>query len=57
MRLTGFNARFGAVYDFIGRPLEEDEERDDGPADAEKRAPNAKTGDNAPANPSRPGSP
>jgi hypothetical protein len=29
MRITGFNAMLGVIYDFIGRPPTETEERDE----------------------------
>jgi MFS family permease len=46
MRITGFNAMLGAVYDFIGRPPTEAEERDEpGAEDVSERLRN---GDNTP---------
>ena len=57
MRLTGFNARFGASYDFIGRPLEDGEERADERGGDERRAPSPKTSDNDRDYRSKPGSP
>jgi len=46
MRITGFNAMLGVIYDFIGRPPAEAEERDEPPAeDVSQRA---RSGDNTP---------
>jgi MFS family permease len=42
MRVTGFNARLGAIYDFIGRPQGEADEA------PEPRAAEAKSSDNTP---------
>jgi MFS family permease len=48
MRVTGFNAMLGVIYDFIGRPQSEADERDEPEADEthEPRAADAKSGDN-----------
>ncbi len=44
MRITGFNAMLGVIYDFIGRPPTETEERDEpGAKDVSKRP---RSGDN-----------
>jgi MFS family permease len=47
LRVTGFNAMLGVIYDFIGRPQNEAEERDEPEAD-ERRAAGTKSGDNRP---------
>ncbi len=46
MRITGFNAMLGVIYDFIGRPASEAEERDETAAEDVSQPP--RSGDNAP---------
>ena len=50
MRVTGFNAMLGAIYDFIGRPQSETDGREEPETDEapEPRAADAKSSDNAP---------
>ena len=45
LRVTGLNAMVGVIYDFIGRPPSDAEERDEPPASQPQAAP-AKKGDN-----------
>ncbi|HET7608630.1 MAG TPA: hypothetical protein VFL84_08145, partial [Gammaproteobacteria bacterium] len=45
LRVTGLNAMVGVIYDFIGRPLLEDDDRDE-PAGQPRRAAQPKKGDN-----------
>jgi MFS family permease len=50
LRVTGFNAMLGVIYDFIGRPQGETDDRDEPEADEtpDPRAANTKSGDNTP---------
>jgi hypothetical protein len=51
LRVTGLNAMVGFVYDFIGRPPNEGEERDEpgnGPSPTATEAATPKTSDNSP---------
>jgi MFS family permease len=50
MRVTGFNAMLGVIYDFIGRPQDDADEQKEGEAAEkhEQRAADTKSGDNAP---------
>ena len=45
LRVTGLNAMVGVIYDFIGRPLIDGEERDDATTSQPQAAP-PKKGDN-----------
>ena len=49
LRVTGLNAMVGFIYDFIGRPTNDDEERDDPvtPSPSGSEAASEKKGDNA----------
>jgi hypothetical protein len=46
LRVTGLNAMVGLIYDFIGRPQTDADDRDE-PAAAEPEAAGGKKGDNA----------
>ncbi len=45
MRITGFNAMLGVIYDFIGRPPETEERDEPGAEDVSERP---RSGDNTP---------